>query len=157
MVRAFDPPEQIWGSGHRGVDLRGSLGQPVRTALAGRVSFVGVIAGISVVVVDHGSTRTTYQPVAATVRVGHEVAAGDPIGTLQWFGTHCLPAACLHWGLREGSRYLDPLMLVGGPQPVRLLPLGFAPEVLERRLLLPVRYAFEGDLTPGDEPAGRPS
>ena len=41
-------------------------------------------------------------------------------------GTHCLPAACLHWGLRAGDTYLDPLQLVGGPMPVRLLPLDSA-------------------------------
>lgn len=123
VVRGFDPPETTWGGGHRGVDLRGSVDQPVRTALAGRVAFVGVIAGVPMVVVDHGAVRTTYQPVAATVPVGTELAGGDVIGTLQWFGTHCLPAACLHWGLLEGDRYLDPLMLVGGPRPVRLLPL----------------------------------
>jgi len=123
VVRGFDLPDVTWGSGHRGVDLRSSLGQAVHTALAGRVSFVGVIAGVSVVVVDHGALRTTYQPVAASVRVGAELAAGDVIGTLQWFGSHCFPAACLHWGLLEGERYLDPLTIVRGPQPVRLLPL----------------------------------
>jgi hypothetical protein len=48
------------------------------------------------------------------------------IGSLAWFGTHCLPAACLHWGLRAGNTYLDPLQLVGGPLPIRLLPLGSA-------------------------------
>lgn len=131
VVRGFDPPEVTWGSGHRGVDLRGSVGQAVRTALDGRVSFAGVIAGVPVVVVDHGATRTTYQPVAASARVGDEVDAGDAIGTLRWFGSHCLPAACLHWGLVQGDRYLDPLSLVGGPRPVRLLPLdgGGAPTV----------------------------
>ena len=40
--------------------------------------------------------------------------------------SHCFPAACLHWGLIEGTGdgqvYLDPLSLVGGG-PVRLLPL----------------------------------
>ena len=129
VVRPFDPPDAAWTAGHRGVDLRGSIGQPVRAALAGDVSFIGTIAGTAVVVVDHGEVRTTYQPVDATVRRGATVAAGDVIGRLHWFGTHCLPAACLHWGLIEGDRYLDPLTLVGGPQPVRLLPLdpGAAP------------------------------
>ena len=124
VVRAFDPPEVAWGAGHRGVDLRGAVGQQVRTALAGRVSFVGSIAGIGVVVVDHGDTRTTYQPVAAGVRVGTVLAAGSVLGTLTWYGSHCLPAPCLHWGWIRGATYLDPLLLVGGPRPVRLLPLG---------------------------------
>ena len=131
VVRSFDPPEVRWAAGHRGVDLRGTVGQSVRAAVPGRVSFVGRIAGVGVVVVDHGATRTTYQPVAATVRVGKAVVAGARLGTLQWFGTHCLPAACLHWGLVRGDTYLDPLSLVGGPRPIRLFPLG-APPVASR-------------------------
>ena len=123
VVRTFDAPTVVWGSGHRGVDLEGTSGQQVRAALPGRVSFAGRIAGVGIVSVDHGATRTTYQPVSAGVRVGSRVAAGAVIGTLEWYGTHCLPRACLHWGLVEGDRYLDPLTLVGGPRPVRLLPL----------------------------------
>ncbi len=136
VVRPFDPPDVVWGSGHRGVDLRGTVGQPVRSALSGRVSFVGRIAGTGVVVVDHGATRTTYQPVAAGVRLGTNVAAGDVVGTLEWSGSHCLPAACLHWGLVRGETYLDPLTLVGGPSPVRLLPLGAAGAGTRSRLPL---------------------
>jgi murein DD-endopeptidase MepM/ murein hydrolase activator NlpD len=128
VVSLFDPPEVVWGAGHRGVDLAGHLGQPVRAALAGTVSYVGRVAGIAVVVVDHGSTRTTYQPVESSVLLGQPVAAGEVIGSLAWFGTHCMPAACLHWGWRRGMEYLDPLDLVGGgPRPVRLLPLDDAP------------------------------
>jgi murein DD-endopeptidase MepM/ murein hydrolase activator NlpD len=122
VVRAFDPPDSTWGAGHRGVDLAGSVGQPVHAALAGRVSFAAPLAGRGVVVVDHGSTRTTYEPVAPTVRVGDEVARGQPIGTLELVGSHCFPAACLHWGWRRGDTYLDPLLLVGGG-PIVLLPL----------------------------------
>ena len=121
VVFAFDPPTSRWGPGHRGVDLAGSVGQPVRAAQAGSVSFAGRIAGRGVVVVTHGAVRTTYEPVAATVAVGDEVGAGDPIGRLELLGSHCLPRACLHWGLLRGATYLDPLTLVGAG-PVRLLP-----------------------------------
>ncbi len=65
VVQAFDPPDTPWGAGHRGVDLAGTLGQVVHTALAGRVTFAATLAGRGVVVVDHGATRTTYEPVAA--------------------------------------------------------------------------------------------
>lgn len=122
VVAGFDPPDSPYGSGHRGVDLAGSAGQVVHTALAGRVSYVGSIAGRGVVVVDHGATRTTYEPVTATVALGSPVARGDPIGTLQLGGSHCFPRACLHWGWIEGETYLDPLRLVGYG-PIRLLPL----------------------------------
>lgn len=117
----FDPPTSRWGAGHRGVDLLGSPGQPVLAALDGTVTFAGRLAGRGVVVVSHGATRTTYEPVTATTAVGERVRAGAPIGRLELLGSHCLPRACLHWGLLEDERYLDPLALVGGG-PVRLLP-----------------------------------
>lgn len=123
----FSPPAAPWASGHRGVDLRGTAGRPVLAALRGRISFTGRIAGRGIVVVDHGSTRTTYQPVAATLPRGSEVAAGEVIGRLELLGSHCHPAACLHWGLIDSSddTYLDPLsLLVAGP--VRLLPFSGA-------------------------------
>ena len=122
VVDGFDPPATRWGPGHRGVDLAGRNGQRVFAALAGTVTFAGPLAGRGVVVVDHGTTRTTYEPVRASVAPGDTVAAGDPLGRLEAFGSHCVPAACLHWGLVEGARYLDPLSLVG-QGPVRLLPL----------------------------------
>jgi len=124
VVARFEPPSTRWGAGHRGVDLAGHVGQEVRAAAAGRVSFAGMLAGRGVVVVDHGPTRTTYEPVDPSVPVGDLVRTGAPLGRLTLFGSHCFPRACLHWGLIEGAEhYLDPLSLVGAG-PVRLLPLG---------------------------------
>ena len=119
VVRGFDPPATTYGVGHRGVDLRGVPGAPVRAAGAGRVSYAGLLAGRGVVVVVHGALRTTYEPVTAQVRVGQPVSAGQVLGRLG--PGHC-PAACLHWGLLRGSTYLDPLLLLG-PTRIRLLPV----------------------------------
>ena len=122
VAERFDPPDEAWGAGHRGVDLLGTPGQRVRSAREGTVSFAGTLAGRGVVVVSHGETRTTYEPVKAAVQVGDEVRAGQSIGILTLLGSHCWPRVCLHWGLIEGDSYLDPLTLVGAG-PVRLLPL----------------------------------
>lgn len=122
VIERFDPPDSPYGAGHRGVDLLGRVGQTVHAALAGTVTFAGMLAGRGVVVVNHGATRTTYEPVTASLTVGTTVAAGAPIGTLQLPGSHCFPRACLHWGWIDGETYLDPLRLVG-LGPVRLLPL----------------------------------
>jgi len=154
VVRAFDPPDSTWGAGHRGVDLAGTIGETVHAALAGRITFAATLAGRGVVVVDHGSTRTTYEPVAASVRVGDAVSRGQPIGTLELGGSHCLPAACLHWGWRRGSTYLDPLLLVGGG-PIVLLPLWRTAPV-EHVMSVPFPYADQAArlraLTPRSTP-----
>jgi murein DD-endopeptidase MepM/ murein hydrolase activator NlpD len=122
VVRDFDPPAQPWLAGNRGIDLAGHPGERVRAAGAGVVSFAGVIAGIGVVSVTSGPLRTTYEPLRVTVHRGDAVAAGTVLGRLTLAGSHCLPAACLHWGLLRGQDYLDPLALLGLEQ-VRLLPL----------------------------------
>ena len=156
VVAGFDPPAETWGAGHRGVDLAGHPGQVVRAALAGRVSFAGMLAGRGVVVVDHGGTRTTYEPVTASVAVGQAVERGGAIGVLTVPLSHCFPAACLHWGWRRGDTYLDPLLLVGRAGPVRLLPLWRDRPAQAAPPLVPAYSAWwrlAGWLPPIDAPA----
>jgi murein DD-endopeptidase MepM/ murein hydrolase activator NlpD len=122
VTRPFDPPATGYGAGHRGVDLAGSPGQPVLAAGAGVVLFAGMVAGRPVVSVVHADgLRTTYEPVVPSVAAGQAVARGSPIGTLAAGHAGCPAAACLHWGLRHGDTYLDPLLLLRPPR-VRLLP-----------------------------------
>ncbi|MGW7384319.1 murein hydrolase activator EnvC family protein [Streptomyces sp. NPDC054794] len=128
VLRGWEPPATVYGRGHRGVDLGAAPGTPVRAVAAGRVSFAGRVAGRGVVSVELGGTdlRTTYEPVTASVHKGDEVAAGETVGTLEPTGSHCT-TTCLHWGLRRGKTYLNPLSLLppwllnGGPP--RLLPV----------------------------------
>jgi murein DD-endopeptidase MepM/ murein hydrolase activator NlpD len=128
VLRGFQPPAEPWLAGHRGVDLLASPGEPVLAAGAGRVTFAGWVGGLPVVTVTHSDgRRTTYEPVLPTVVRGDEVARAAILGRVSAGGSHCLPRACLHWGLRLGSDYLDPLSLVGADAQVRLLPLWSGP------------------------------
>jgi len=144
VVRGFDPPTSPWGSGHRGVDLAGTVGEAVHAALPGTVTFAGMLAGRGVVVLDHGATRTTYEPLAPSVSVGDKVPPGGVIGTLTLAMSHCLPSACLHWGLIRNvdDVYLDPLSLLGLGARVRLLPLWRSDPVA--RTPLPAAAAARG-------------
>ena len=109
----FDPPATAYGPGHRGVDLIAAAGDVVRAVAAGRVVFAGQVGGVSVVTIDHGQERSTYQPVKARVGVGDAVRPGQVIGTLLGSPSHC-SGACLHLGRLVGDDYLDPLELLGG-------------------------------------------
>jgi murein DD-endopeptidase MepM/ murein hydrolase activator NlpD len=94
----------------------------VLAAGAGVVAFAGMVAGRPLVSVDHpGGLRTTYEPVDPTVAAGQAVARGSPIGTLLVGHPGCPAAACLHWGVRRGEVYLDPLTLLRAVR-IRLLP-----------------------------------
>jgi murein DD-endopeptidase MepM/ murein hydrolase activator NlpD len=122
VTRSFEPPAGPFGPGHRGVDLAAAPGAPVLAAGDGVVAFAGMVAGRPVVSIDHaGGLRTTYEPVDPSVAAGQAVARGSPIGTLLAGHAGCPAAACLHWGVRRGETYLDPLALLRAVR-VRLLP-----------------------------------
>src|SRR4051795_4895717 len=105
-----------------GVDLAGPPGSPVLAAGDGVVAFAGMVAGRPLVSIDHADgLRTTYEPVHPSVGAGQAVARGSPVGTLAAGHAGCPSPACLHWGLRRGETYLDPLTLLRPPE-VRLLP-----------------------------------
>lgn len=123
IVRPFDPPLRRWESGHRGVDLLGSVGGEVRAPASGQVVFASQLAGRGVVVVRHeGGLRSTFEPVAASLGLGAAVTKGQAIGRVMDGPSHCAPRTCLHWGVLRGREYLDPLAFVERA-PVVLLPL----------------------------------
>ncbi|MEW2145113.1 M23 family metallopeptidase [Micromonospora vinacea] len=149
-VRRFDPPPRPWLPGHRGVDLAAPAGAVVRSAGPGTVLFAGPVAGRPVVTVGHADgLRTTHEPVQTAVRPGQPVTAGAPLGELLPGHPGCPTEACLHWGMRRGEEYLDPLALLG-LGPVRLLPVGSVP------VSAPGRRVSAGRAVPAAvRPAGR--
>jgi len=153
LLRDFQPPARPWLPGHRGVDLAGEVGVTVRAAGEGVVHFAGRVAGRGVVSVRHaGGLRTTYEPVAATVVAGERVSAGSPLGVLVAGHAGC-GQPCLHWGLRHGPRYLDPLSLLGRGR-VRLLPVAAAISSPGPARLAPARDGWPGSVVRGQAGAG---
>lgn len=135
IVRGWEPPAGPYGPGHRGLDLAAPPGTPVLAAASGTVTFAGRVAGRGVLTITLPNTgdpplRTTYEPVTPSVPAGTEVTRGTPVATLDpppARARHC-PASCLHWGLRRGDTYLNPLLLL--PRgPSRLLPVSGRPVV----------------------------
>ena len=127
VLRAFDPPDKPWMSGHRGVDLGAADdGVPVIAPEAGTVSFVGVVVDRPVITIDHGNgLRSSFEPVQSSLATGDAVAKGQAIGTL--LAGHCGGVPCVHWGVRRGGDYLNPLEFVLDLRPSILLPLTGGP------------------------------
>lgn len=132
VLRGFEPPRQRWSPGHRGIDLAAVPGQQMLAPAAGTVSFAGVVVDRGVLTITHaGGLRSSVEPVTALVARGAEVARGQPVAVLDPLVAHCAPRPCLHWGVRRGDVYLDPLRLVLPPEPSVLLPL-VGPPVVRR-------------------------
>lgn len=116
------PPEP-WLAGHRGIDLATEIGAPVSSPASGVVEFAGWVVDRGVVTVRHrDGAVTSLEPVDATASPGDRVERGDLLGTVSEEPGHCAPAVCVHWGVRVNGDYIDPLDVLDGYGPVRLLP-----------------------------------
>lgn len=124
VLRAFNLPDKPWMSGHRGVDLEATHdGVAVTAPASGTVSFVGVVVDRPVITIDHGGgLRSSFEPVDSTLATGAVVTQGQIIGTLK--AGHCNVRSCVHWGVRRGEDYVNPLEFVTDLRPSILLPLG---------------------------------
>lgn len=128
ILRAFEPPEHRWSPGHRGVDLAAAPGTALVAPADGVVTLARRVAGVSVIVLAHGSVRSdrelrsTFEAATTALAVGALVRRGEVVGTVEEWPGHCVGPACVHWGVRRGPDYVDPLALLRGP--VRLLPVG---------------------------------
>jgi murein DD-endopeptidase MepM/ murein hydrolase activator NlpD len=131
VLRPFQAPATPYGPGHRGVDLGGSVGEPVFAAGDGLVLYAGALFNCDLISIEHpGGLRTTYTPVVPSVRVGQQVTRRQQIGTLLAAQPGCPeevgndgtgPPVFLYWGVHRDRDYLDPLRLVATGE-VRLLP-----------------------------------
>ena len=113
VIRAFDPPEQPYGTGHRGIDIGADPGTPVRAAEDGVVAFAGPIGGSLFVSIDHADgIRTTYSWLSTVaVSRGQEVLRGAILGTTGG-GHPGVEPPHLHFGARIGDTYIDPMTLL---------------------------------------------
>jgi murein DD-endopeptidase MepM/ murein hydrolase activator NlpD len=122
QVKDFDLPSTTYAPGHRGVDYLSTFGTPVLAAADGVITHAGLIANRWTITVTHNNLRTTYEPVKPIIKFGEFVRQGQIIGYLQQNGSHCFPESCLHFGLKEGKTYLNPITNSLKNYP-RLLPL----------------------------------
>ena len=112
LAHAFEEPPSVYGPGHRGVDFAAVAGTPVVAANDGTVSFAGAVAGTLHVTVAHaGGLRTSYSFLASVaVHAGQAVRRGEVVGSTGGIGPDH-DGGVLHFGLRVGDRYVDPMVL----------------------------------------------
>ena len=120
VIRQFERPGHDWSAGHRGVDLAADVGAPVVSSVDGIVTFAGTVVDRGVVTVqDARGMRSTIEPVSTVVHPGETVRKGQTIATA--LAGHCTERPCVHWGIRVGSGYVDPIGLLRPPVRIVLL------------------------------------
>ena len=126
VVRPFVEPLAAYAPGHRGIDFAARPGADVHAANDGVVTFAGIVAGALHVVVSHdGGIRTSYSfLLSIDVRVGDHVQRGQVVGRAGGDGAGH-GSGLVHFGVRVGARYVDPMLLFRPrdlTQMVRLVP-----------------------------------
>ena len=104
---------------HRGIDIAGEEGHPVRAATPGTVRYAGSLGSSGLLVsirTADGRFDTSYLHLSSIdVRRGAEVSAGDRIGAVGVTGQRSVEAPHLHFGVRVAGTdhdYRDPLELL---------------------------------------------
>jgi len=98
---------------HNGIDIRGSVGTPVRAAMAGRVSRVGWdrVLGNYVVINHHSGYRTLYAHLSVIrTRTGAFVSQGERIGDVGNTGQSTGPH--LHFSVYKDGITVNPRALM---------------------------------------------
>ena len=95
-------PDPYAAGQHRGVDVAGSAGEPVRAPAAGIVSFVGVVpsSGRTVTIQPTGYAVSLTHLGEITVAKGATVAEGDAVGIAGQSGEAEWPTPYVHLGIR---------------------------------------------------------
>lgn len=116
ILQEFQPPERAYGSGHRGVDLAATPGEPILAMHSGTVLFAGQVAGIPIISLstNSGDLRSTYQPVNAWVTAGETIEQGQTIGYVADRRIDHCAEHCVHVGVRTDTQYFNPQVFWGG-------------------------------------------
>ena len=127
IIRGFDPPDDPYGAGHRGIDIAADLSTVIVAPDDGVVTFAGKVGGKLFLTIDHGGglSSTCSWLNGVMVRKGDHVRRGQPVALSGW-GHPDEPVSHLHFGVRRDGTYVDPLDYLAWPsvaELIRLAPL----------------------------------
>ncbi len=97
---------------HQGIDIGGSIGDKLMSALSGTIQKVGydkLLGNYAKILADNGMTLTYGHANGFNVKPGQKIKAGGIIGTLGSTGNSTGPH--LHFGVSQNGAYIDPMTL----------------------------------------------
>lgn len=95
--------------GHKGIDLRGEVGEPIKSTADGKVEFAGVKGGYgNCVIIRHANNfKTLYGHLSEIdVKEGQKINSGDVIGKLGNTGRSTGPH--LHYEIHKNNQRINP-------------------------------------------------
>ncbi|MGZ4351915.1 MAG: murein hydrolase activator EnvC family protein, partial [Gaiellaceae bacterium] len=131
VLRGFTLSSDVYAGGqHRGIDVAGVTGSPVRASAAGEVSFAGTVpsSGKSVTIQTADGYAVTLTHLGSiAVAKGDAVGEGQSVGTIGPSGDPEVDEPYVHLGVRVASDpngYVDPLGFLPArvPAPPALVP-----------------------------------
>jgi hypothetical protein len=127
LINPYFQPNSDYSAGHRGIDYRVKLGQPIFAPVDSTVWFAGTVVDRQVL-----SLRTAegdllaFEPACTSLNTGDKVELGEEIAWVcepdSRYRHHCVDQLCLHFSLRNDHGYLSPIVRIGGFSPTVLLP-----------------------------------
>lgn len=114
ILRPFDPPDDPYGSGHRGIDIAAAQRTTVVAPAAGKVTFAGPVGGKLFLTIDHGGGLvSTYSWLdSLLVRKGQVMQGGEAVALTGWGHSGSL-VPHLHFAVKLDGVYVDPLAYLG--------------------------------------------
>ncbi len=119
VLRAFELGSDTYAAGqHRGIDVAGAFGSPVRAPAAGTITFAGSVPthgrGVTILTAD-GYSVTLFHLESVGVVKGETVDEGATVGTMGSSGDAEHSVSAVHLGIRVADRsdgYVDPVGLL---------------------------------------------
>ena len=126
LINPYFQPSSDYSAGHRGIDYRVNLGQPIFAPTDSTVWFAGTVVDRQVLSLRTGNgDLLAFEPACTSLRAGDKVELGEEIAWVcepdSSYKHHCVNDLCLHFSLRNVQGYLSPIVRIGGFSPTVLL------------------------------------
>jgi murein DD-endopeptidase MepM/ murein hydrolase activator NlpD len=110
VIRGYDPPNSVYGAGHRGIDIGAAYGTPIAAPASGTVSFSGKVGGYLFLTIQHGAgVASTYSWVSALFVKKNDVVRTGQVVALTGQGHPGSDVTHLHFAVKLNGAYVNPL------------------------------------------------
>lgn len=131
LINPYYQPTSDYSSGHRGIDYRVKIGDPIFAPADSVIWFNSKVVNRPVLTLrTQTGDLLEFEPACSSLPASTSVSAGQEIAKAcpadANYRQHCQGQVCLHFSLRTDRGYLSPLVRYGALAPTVLLPDSYA-------------------------------